>query len=165
MPIYTFFIVFLLSQVALGQTNWIVETLIPDVISLQTPTDTISFELDADSYPPSTFPHRYAATVPLDGVLPIKVFSNAEGLWNLLLEVPDLLDENGQPIISAQQILYSVNDGLWLRANGNPQIVYTGSGQTNGWLDLFIAFELELTGSEPAGDYTVDVLVTAFHDN
>ena len=164
MPV--FLIILLLCQIALAQATWTVETLIPEVISLQMPTDTISFELDSNSYPPITFPKRYSATVPRNGILPLKVFSNAEdGLWNLLLEIPDVLDVNGQRVLPAQQIFYSVNEGLWLSASNNPQVIYTGSGKTQGWLDLSIAFELELTGNEPAGNYEVDILITAVQDN
>lgn len=162
MPIFLILILF--SQIALAQTTWDVETLIPEVISLQVPTKTISFTLANNSYPPAKFPKRYRATFPQNGVLPVKVFSNATSVWNLLLEIPSLTDASGQSIIPAQQILYRVNDGLWLRADGNSQIIYTQFGQTNGWLELSIAFELELTGNEPAGNYVIDALVTALYE-
>ena len=49
----------------------------------------------------------------------------------------------------------------WLRADGTPQIVYTQTGPTPGWLEIRLEFALELLGQERAGSYVVQTLVTA----
>lgn len=144
-----------------AQATWLVESLIPEVISIRVPTTTIAFDLDRATYPPAEFPARYAATEPAGGVLPVQVFSNADGLWSLMLEVPDLINDAGVTVVPANQVLYRVNGGLWLRADGNPQIVYSQSGVTTGWLEIRIEFALEVTGSEKAGDYLVNAVLSA----
>ncbi len=154
---------FALGQVA-AQATWQVESLIPDVISIRMPTTTIGFAVDAADYPPDAFPARYDATQPEGGSLPVQVFSNAEGTWSLLLEVPDLRDDAAGTLLPASQVLYRVNDGLWLRADGSPQIVYTGVGPTTGWHELRIDFALELTGVERGGAYTIDATVSAIRE-
>jgi hypothetical protein len=58
-------------------------------------------------------------------------------------------------------VLYRVNGGLWLRADGTPQIIYTQGGPTGDWLEIRLEFALELLGSERAGSYVVQALVTA----
>jgi hypothetical protein len=156
-----FVLVAMLLGAAHGQATWIVESLIPDVVSLRVPTTSIAFELDRSQYPPDRFPARYAATRPEGGTLPVQVFSNAEGLWNLILEIPDLQSDVGVEFIPSRQILYRVNDGAWLRADGNPQIVYSQRGPTADWEEIRIDFALELTGSERAGAYVLNAVVTA----
>lgn len=149
---------------AAAQATWEVETLIPELISIRVPTSTIVFGLDGTAYPPDAFPARYPATVPEGGVLPVQVFSNAESTWSLVLEIPDLLDPAGVAIVPAERILFRVNEGLWLRGSGGPQIVFTGVGPTFDWLELRIEFALELTGTELAGAYRVAALVSAVLD-
>ena len=151
----------LTAQRAVAQATWLVESLIPEVISIRVPTTTISFELDQATYPPQRFPARYPATQPTGGVLPVQVFSNADGLWSLMLEVPDLLSETGTTLVPASQVLYRVNGGLWLHADGTPQIVYSHDGATVGWLEIRIEFALELDGSEKAGNYLINAIVSA----
>lgn len=148
------------GQMSLAQATWVVQTLIPDVIAIRTPGTQIGFAL-GNNYPPLSFPAQFPATQPEGGVLPVQVFSNASGVWSLLLQVPDLRDEKGEMLLPARQILYRVNGGLWLRADGTPQILYTQSGTTNGWLELRVEFALELLGTERAGSYVVQALVTA----
>ena len=151
----------LTASTASAQATWLVESLIPDVISIRVPTTTIAFELDRSTYPPEEFPARYAATQPTGGMLPVQVFSNADGLWSLMLEVPDLVTDTGVTLVPASQVLYRVNGGLWLHADGNPQIIYSQSGATVGWLEIRIEFALEVTGSEKAGNYLVNAIVSA----
>ncbi|GAB5602962.1 hypothetical protein FJNA_14870 [Thermus sp. FJN-A] len=144
---------------ALAQATWIVQTLIPETVALRTPTTQIAFELK--DYPPKTFPATYPASNLEGGVLPVQVFSNANGVWSLLLQIPDLKDPNGELLLPARQVLYRVNGGLWLRADGTPQIVYTQTGPTGDWLEIRLEFALELLGQERAGSYVVQALVTA----
>ena len=151
----------LTGQSAVAQATWLVESLIPEVISIRVPTTTIAFDLDQATYPPAQFPARYPATQPTGGVLPVQVFSNADGLWSLMLEVPDLLSETGTTLVPASQVLYRVNGGLWLHADGTPQIVYSHDGATVGWLEIRIEFALELDGSEKAGNYLINAIVSA----
>lgn len=151
----------LLFATANGQATWIVESLIPDVVSVRMPTTSIAFEMDRSHYPPAEFPARYAATEPEGGTLPVQVFSNAEGVWNLILEIPGLQSDVGLDVIPARQVLYRVNDGAWLRADGNPQIVYSQRGATLGWEEIRIDFALELTGQERAGAYLLNAVLTA----
>jgi len=160
----TVWLVLLLAGLAGAQATWYVQTIIPEVISVRTPTTTIGFELDLTNYPPPSFPARYPATVPEGGVLPVQVFVNEPGVWSLLLEIPDLFDENGQRLIPARQILYRVNDGPWIRGSGAPQEFYTDVGATNGWRELRIEFALELLGNEPPGEYAVNVVVSAIRE-
>lgn len=147
-----------------AQATWQVESLIPEVISIRVPTTTIAFAPNQFDYPPAEFPAQYPATQPEGGVLPVQVFSNEEGLWSLILEVPDLLNEQGATVLSATQVLYRVNDGIWVRADGNPQIIYSQAGSTLGWLEIRIEFALELTGNELAGSYVVNAAISASRD-
>ncbi|MCS7217556.1 MAG: hypothetical protein NZ846_01035 [Thermus sp.] len=149
----------LLLAPALAQATWIVQTLIPETIALRTPTTEIAFDLK--DYPPKSFPAIYPASNLEGGVLPVQVFSNAPGVWSLLLQIPDLKDPGGALLLPARQVLYRVNGGLWLRADGTPQIVYTQAGPTAGWLEIRLEFALELLGNERAGSYVVQALVTA----
>jgi hypothetical protein len=143
----------------LAQATWIVQTLIPETVALRTPTTQIAFELK--NYPPKSFPTTYPASNLEGGVLPVQVFSNAPGVWSLVLQIPDLQDQSGQLLLPARQVLYRVNGGLWLRADGTPQIIYTQTGPTGDWLEIRLEFALELLGSERAGSYVVQALVTA----
>jgi hypothetical protein len=143
----------------LAQATWIVQTLIPETVALRTPTTQITFELK--DYPPKSFPTTYPASNLEGGVLPVQVFSNAPGVWSLVLQIPDLQDQSGQLLLPARQVLYRVNGGLWLRADGTPQIIYTQTGPTGDWLEIRLEFALELLGSERAGSYVVQALVTA----
>lgn len=154
----------LCAGVALADATWEVETLIPELIAIRVPTTTIAFGFDAETYPPDAFPARYPAILPEDGVLPVQAFSNAEGTWSLVLELPDLVDAVSDARIPADQVVFRVDDGLWLRGSAGPQIVFTRVGPTDGWLDLQIEFALELTGVERAGSYRVDAVVSAFHE-
>lgn len=146
-----------------AQATWTVESLIPGLISIRSPGSTIAFTLDAASYPPEAFPARYRATVPEEGVLPVQVFTNAEGTWSLLLEIADLRDEAQGAVVPAVQVLYRVNGGPWLRGGG-PQIIHTGTVPTVGWQEFRIEFELELMGTERAGAYVVDAVVSAIRE-
>lgn len=151
----------LVSGSAVAQSNWEVDVLVPDAISLRVPTTEIGFNLSLDNYPPEIFPARYAATQPAEGRLPVQVFANLDETWIVLLEIPDLRADNGAVLIPANQIRYRVNQGLWTRGDGTPQVIYTQVGRTRGWLELNLEFELELLGTEPAARYTVNALVTA----
>lgn len=149
---------------AWAQATWYVQTVVPEVISVRTPTTTISFELNLQNYPPPAFPARYPATSPEDGMLPVQVFVNQPGVWSLLLEIPDLLDENGNRLIPAEQILFRVNDGPWLRGSNAPQVFYTDVGATEGWKEIRLEFALELKGNEPPGNYAVNLQVSAIQE-
>lgn len=149
----------LLLAPALAQATWIVQTLVPETIALRTPTTQIAFDLK--DYPPKSFPATYPASNLEGGILPVQVFANAPGVWSLLLQIPDLQDQNGALLLPAKQILYRVNGGLWLRADGTPQIIYTQAGPTGDWLEIRLEFALELLGNERAGSYVVQALVTA----
>ncbi|GGN00892.1 hypothetical protein GCM10007092_13680 [Thermus composti] len=144
---------------ALAQATWVLQTLIPETVALRTPTTEIAFDLK--DYPPKAFPATFPASNLEGGFLPVQVFANAPGVWSLLLQIPDLKDETGAILIPARQVLYRVNGGLWLRADGTPQIVYTQSGPTGDWLEIRLEFALELLGTERAGRYVVQALVTA----
>jgi hypothetical protein len=146
---------------ARAQSTWIIQTLLPDTIAIRTPATNLDFAFDGSNFPPATFPATYAAASPAGGVMPVQVYSNASGIWSILLEVPDFQDQAGRVLVPASQVLYRVNGGLWLRASATPQIVYTHSGPTGGWLEIKVEFALELTGSEPAGDYQGSVTWTA----
>jgi hypothetical protein len=154
----------LAAGVAFADATWEVETLVPELISIRVPSTTIAFGFDAASYPPEAFPATYPAVVPEDGVLPVEVFSNADGTWSLLLAIPDLVDGVSGARIPAEQVLFRVDDGLWQRASAAPQIAYTGVGPTSGWRALRVAFVLELRGSERNGAYRVDAVVSAIHE-
>ncbi len=148
---------------ASAQATWIVQSLIPEVISIRVPVTTIAFAIDPATYPPESFPARYPATTPEGGVLPVQVFSNADGVWNLLLEIPAMQAMDGA-VIAPDHVLVRVNGGIWLRGDGTPQIVHTQSGPTADWEELRLEFALELLGNEPAGSYAVNVLVAAIRE-
>lgn len=151
----------LAGSIAGAQATWTVESLIPEVISVRVPTTTIAFDVGGSEYPPEAFPARYPATSPAGGVLPVQVHANAEGTWSLLLQVPDMRSEAGTTVIAARQILFRIEAGPWLRADGTPQVVYTQRGATDGWDEIRIEFALELEGRELAGAYRLDASLTA----
>jgi len=148
----------------LAQATWYVQAVIPEVISVRTPTTAIGFDLNLENYPPPQFPARYQATSPENGVLPVQVFVNEGGVWSLMLEIPDLLDENGNRLLPAEQVLFRVNGGPWLRGSNAPQEFYTDVGATEGWKELRLEFAMELKGNEPPGDYAVNVVVSAIRE-
>ena len=148
----------------LGQSEWQVDVLIPDTISVRMPTQEIAFGLTHATYPPPSFPARYAGTLPEGGVVPIEVFSSASGGWSLLLEIPDLTSTTGRGLIPADQVLFRVNDGVWTRGSPLPQVVFTSLGPTGDWHALEIEFQLELVGSEPPGSYEATTRLTALRD-
>ena len=160
----TLLLAVLWAPLAYAQATWYVQTVIPEVISMRTPTTTIGFELNLQNYPPPAFPARYAATQPEGGVLPVQVFVNQPGVWSLLLEIPDLLDESGNRLIPSEQILFRVDDGPWIRGSSAPQEFYTDVGATEGWKELRLEFALELKGNEPPGTYAVNVVVSAIRE-
>lgn len=153
--------VVLLTSVAAAQSTWPVDVLVPNVISVRVPSTQIGFALTLDDYPPNVFPARYPATTPIGGVLPVQVFSSEPGPWALMLQVPDLLGVQGQGVITAGQVLYRVNDGLWQRASDVPQVIFTGNGPTGDWRTINIEFQIELTGTEVAGSFDVNAVLTA----
>jgi hypothetical protein len=152
------------SAAVAGESEWRVDVLIPGSISVRTPTQEISFGITHDDYPPASFPARYRATSPAGGVLSVEVFSSDEGGWSLLLEIPDLVSATGRGVIRADQVLYRVGGGGWIRGSPAPQVIYTSVGPTTDWLRLDIAFELELEGMEPAGAFSVITRLTALSD-
>lgn len=153
-----------LAAMALCQSDWHVDVLIPDTISVGMPTQEIAFGITHDDYPPPSFPARYPATTPDGGVLAVSVFSSAEQSWSLLLEIPDMVAATGLGMIPASQVLFRVNDGLWTRGTPQPQVIYTSVGPTVGWLELSLEFQLELVGDEPPGGFSVTTRLTALTD-
>ena len=155
---------FIATATGFGQSEWQVDVLIPDTISVRMPTQEIAFGITHADYPPASFPARYGATLPEGGVLRVEVFSSAGGGWSLLLEIPDLIATAGRGLIPADQVLYRVDDALWTRASPVPQVIYTSVGPTDGWLELAIAFELELVGNEVPGSFSVTTRLTALSE-
>jgi hypothetical protein len=152
-----------LSVCAQAQSTWARQVLYQNgntIIEARTPTNSILFSFE-QNYPPASFPARYPATIPQGGVLPFQMRSNANGIWNLLIEVADLRDGSGRLLVPARQILYRVNRGPWLRGNGAPQIIYTKSGSTRDWEELRLEFQIELLGNEVAGVYAVQAFFSA----
>ncbi|MEJ2667127.1 MAG: hypothetical protein P8Z81_08525 [Deinococcales bacterium] len=150
----------LAASLVWAQSSWHVDVLVPDVVTVRVPTTHIAFAISIDDYPPAAFPARYAATTPEGGVLPVQVFSNAQGPWSLLLQVPDLAGEQGQGGISPDHVLYRVDGGLWQRASAVPQVIFVGSGPTADWRQIDVEFAIELTGTETAGRFAVDAYLT-----
>lgn len=152
---------FIATGTGFGQSEWQVDVLIPDTISVRMPTQEIAFGITHADYPPASFPARYGATLPEGGVLRVEVFSSAGGGWSLLLEIPDLIATAGRGLIPADQVLYRVNEGLWTRGSPLPQVIFTSVGATDDWLALTIEFQLELVGNEPPGSFSVTTRLTA----
>ena len=96
---------FVASAAGFAQSEWQLDVLIPDTISVRMPTQEIAFGITHADYPPASFPARYAATLPEGGVVRLEVFSSAEGGWSLLLEIPDLIATAGHGLIPADQVL------------------------------------------------------------
>lgn len=152
------------TATGLGQSEWQVDVLIPDTISVRMPTQEIAFGLTHADYPPASFPARYRATLPEGGIVPLEVFSSAERGWSLLLEIPDLISTAERGLIPADQVLFRVNDGVWVRGSPLPQVIFTSVGPTDDWLALTIDFQLELIGNEPPGSFAVTTRLTALSD-
>jgi len=143
------------SGTALAQASWPVSVLVPEVLSLRMPDNAIAFDV-ADAYPPPEFPHTYPG-----GTLPLQFHASTEGSWTISLEIGDLTDADGALLVPAEQVHYRVNGGTRLSGSGFPEIIHSGTGPTNGWFEITVEFELELTGAERAGAYTLDLTVTA----
>ncbi len=152
------------TAIGVGQSEWQVDVLIPDTISVRMPTQEVAFGITHADYPPASFPARYGATLPEGGVLRVEVFSKAGGGWSLLLEIPDLIATAGRGLIPADQVLYRVNEGLWTRGSPLPQVIFTSVGATDDWLALTIEFQLELVGNESPGSFAVTTRLTALSD-
>jgi hypothetical protein len=150
----------LIGSFALAQSTWTVQTLIPDAIAIRVPSTQIYFGFEKN-FPPEKFPARYTPTLPKGGILNVEVFSNVPGVWNLLLEIPDIRNKSGVVVVPAKQLFYRVNDGAWLHADGTPQILFSQAGATAGWQAIKIEFALELIGNEPAGEFVVPAIISA----
>lgn len=149
---------------AQAQSDWQVDVLIPDVISIRTARPQVTFGITLEEYPPESFPAIYPAVDPPGGILRAEVFANTAGSWSVLLEIPDLLDELGRALLPADRVMFRVNGGPWVRGSPVAQVIYTSSGPTNGWQPLDIQFQLQLDGSERPGSYSVSTLLTALSD-
>lgn len=141
---------------AFAQATWPIQVLVPELVSVRTPTDAIAFDLMAQGYPPLDFPARYQG-----GTLPVQLYSSAEGAWTVSLQIRDIVSESGLLLVPAQQIHYRVNGGVWLQGNGFPQVIHAQNGPTGGWLEITVELELELTGAEHAGEYLLSATLTA----
>ncbi len=164
-PLLRLVIIFLACAtvgLAKAQVTWDLQTLIPEVISIRVPTTKITFDLNNSNYPPENFPVRYSDSLP-EGELPIQIFSNTEDRWEIFLSVPDLVNVSGQTILPASQVFFKVNNGLWLPASDHPQMIYSSFGVSD-WLEINIDFEVELTGKELAGEYQVEVFISAVRE-
>lgn len=169
-----------LTSVAFGQATWSTQVLIPDLLTISVPTTILSFTIGqnpggtstapaptgpsgcpvASTYPPPTFPACY----PLDlsgSVLPVQVFSNIRGSWSILLDVANPTNQTGTAQIEADHIWYRVGDGSWARIQSTSNPLYFGSGVTDGYQQLDVYFMLELDGSEHAGSFTANAVVSA----
>lgn len=158
------FVLGLSTAAAFAQSEWHVDVLIPDTISVRLPTREIAFGLTHENYPPQAFPARYAATQPEGGVLTVEVYATATGGWSLWLEVPDLVDDLGRGVILADQVLYRVDGGVWTRASPLPQRIHASVGPTPDWVRLNLEFQLELVGTERPGSFSVTTRLTAMSD-
>jgi hypothetical protein len=148
---------------AQAQSTWPRQVLYQNggaIIEARTPSNSILFSFEKN-YPPASFPARFPATVPDNGILPFQLRSTVAGIWNLLIEIADLRDGSGRLLVPARQIMYRVNRGPWLRGNGAPQIIYTKSGNTRDWEEVRIEFQIELLGNEVAGVYAVQAYFSA----
>lgn len=145
----------LAGPLAGAQATWPVRMLIPEVLSIRAPDDAIAFDFSQD-YPPLEFPARYPG-----GTMPLQLHATTEGIWTVSLEVSDIVDTGGLQLVPASQVLYRVNGGSWLRADGFPQVIHSQAGPTLGWLELTVEFALELTGAERAGEYRLETTFTA----
>ncbi len=145
-----------LTGSVLAQATWPVHVLIPELITVRAPSDTLSFDLETQNYPPLEFPATFSG-----GTLPVQVHSSSEQSWTLSLDVSDIIDDAGVLLVPASQVMYRVNEGGWLRANGFPQVVHAQNGPTLGWMEFSLEFMLELTGTERAGSYEVTATITA----
>lgn len=141
---------------AFAQANWPIEVLVPELVSVRTPSDAIAFDLRAQGYPPLEFPARYQG-----GTLPVQLYSSTEGAWTVSLQINDIISESGLVLVPAHQVHYRVNGGVWLQGNGFPQVIHAQTGPTGGWLELTVDLELELTGAEHAGAYLLSATLTA----
>lgn len=144
------------APAVLAQATWPVDVLVPGVISVRAPADALAFDLSGTSYPPLEFPAVYPG-----GTLPLQLFSSSDDAWSVSLQISDIIDAEGLLLVPADQIMYRINGGTWLRANGLPQIIHTQTGPTFGWLEIRVELALELTGNEQAGNYGITTTVTA----
>ncbi len=136
--------------------DWLVQTVIPNALTVRVPKAGLSFAIDSLNYPPQAFPAQYPAQP-----FPVDVFVNTPGTWNLQVQLRDIRDDNGVLLIPVSHILFRVDGGPWLRANGTPQVIWTQRGATVGWQRVPVEFTLELDGSEQGGSYNTHATFSA----
>src|SRR5690625_6995576 len=84
---------------AAGQATGPVEVLVPGLISVRAPADALSLDLSAHGYPPLEFPVRCPG-----GTMPIQLFANTDGAWQVSLEICDIVCELGLLLVSDSQV-------------------------------------------------------------
>ncbi|MEX2501081.1 MAG: hypothetical protein WD336_01785 [Trueperaceae bacterium] len=153
------------AQVSSTPSERSIDVLIPEVLSIRSDHPAIAFDLSQVDFPPRAFPERYLATSVPDGIVTFEVLASASGAWELQLQIDDLVDAATGATIPARQILFRVDGGPWIRADGTAQVLYAATEPTEGWQPIDVAFALEVTGTEPAGAYDVTSLLSGmFHD-
>jgi len=168
-----------LPAIGHAQATWSTQVVIPDMLTIRVPTTILAFTPGqplpgggtaptqgpngcpmATTYPPAQFPACYPIALS-GGNLPVDVFSNIRGPWSLLLDVADLSDDTGTARLPSDRIWFRVGQGSWQRAGATSSPLYFGTGPTEGFMRLDIQFALELDGTERAGSFATNAVVSA----
>ena len=128
------------AQVAVG-----VE--IPTDTTITLSEETLTFDLEAQGYPPESFPARYTSK---EGEVKLKLFSNIAGGWALNVALASgLVGPNGVTIPVAQ-LATRVDGGSWQPLAAEVALLTSsGVGEETHTLEL----RLELIGNERPGTY------------
>ncbi|WP_161880681.1 hypothetical protein [Deinococcus alpinitundrae] len=135
-----------LAQSAPAQPDTVIRSLIPAVISLQSPAQaSIDFDITALNYPPATFPARYFSAAQTFAVL-----SSSGKPWTVQMQVTPSAGPSPLPraLPDLKGLFYRLNGGSWLPVAATPQVVLSGVAATLGWQPLKLEFALDLQGSE-----------------
>ena len=167
------------APTAHSQATWTTQVVLPSMLTVSTPTTTLSFAPQttaepealqalepapsgcplASSYPPLAFPACYPMGGE-SGTLPLRIFSNIQGAWSLTLELNDIANVSGTTQIPFGSIWYRVDGGPWRRFASTGETLLVSAGPTVGYRELHVQFLLELDGGEPAGSYAGNAVLS-----
>jgi hypothetical protein len=119
---------------------------IPEILKMEMGSGEIAFDLTRSNpeepYPAPAYPYYYTPTS-TDQYIPVRVFSNGNKEWRLLISG---VSEQG---LGEGAIEWSLDGTNWQPLRATVQILTTG-GYTNGWMELKVHFRLVMRGREYA---------------
>jgi hypothetical protein len=124
---------------------------IPQGSSISISSESVSFDLAAQGFPPPAFPHHYLPSEPAEPLL-ISLYSNISGGWFLEADFADGLIGPDGNTIPAAQLEYRFDGGPWFEFA--PKVaLFSSQGASQTYEDHTLELRLRLVGSEAPGRY------------